>query len=205
MDKKENSKKSWIQYAIFAIVAIVLYATGLHTEVIGFAQRGLLETGLMNPSISREKPRTDSTTESIEKSRNPDASFELKLRDEDGNSVPLEQFKGKVIFMNFWATWCPPCLAEMPAINKLHDKMGDDVAFVMLSMDENFQTAVSFKKRKGYDFPIYALAGPLPAMYQSTALPTTFVIGADSKLELTHKGMADYDTAEFTDFLKSLQ
>ncbi len=51
--KKENknNKKTWIQYGIFAIVAITLYATGLHTEVIGFAQRGLLATGLMNPDV----------------------------------------------------------------------------------------------------------------------------------------------------------
>ena len=209
MNKKKSNNKTWLQYAIFAAIAIVLYATGLHTEVIGFAQRGLLETGLMNPDVTetREVAQVQkSEPESLKtENRNPEASFNLQLRDPDGNIVPLSQFKGKVIFMNFWATWCPPCVAEMPAINKLHKEMGDEVAFVMLSMDQNFDKAVSFKERKDYGLPIYELAGQLPAMYRSSALPTTYVIDADGKLALTHKGMADYNTDEFKNFLNSLK
>lgn len=209
MNKKKSNNKTWLQYAIFAAVAIVLYATGLHTEVIGFAQRGLLETGLMNPDVTetREVAQVEkSEPESLkEVNKNPEASFDLQLRDPEGNIVPLSQFKGKVIFMNFWATWCPPCVAEMPAINKLHEEMGDEVAFVMLSMDQNFDKAVSFKERKDYGLPVYELAGQLPAMYRSSALPTTYVIDADGKLALTHKGMADYNTDEFKNFLNSLK
>jgi thiol-disulfide isomerase/thioredoxin len=129
----------------------------------------------------------------------------VQLRDPEGNIVSLSEFKGKVIFMNFWATWCPPCVAEMPAIDKLHEEMGDEVAFVMLSRDQNFDTAVAFKEKKDYGLPIYELAGPLPAMYQSSALPTTFVIDAEGNLALTHKGMADYNTDEFKKFLNSLK
>ena len=209
MNKKKSNNKTWLQYAIFAAVAIVLYATGLHTEVIGFAQRGLLETGLMNPDVTetREVAQVEkSEPESLkEVNKNPEASFDLQLRDPEGNIVPLSQFKGKVIFMNFWATWCPPCVAEMPAIDKLHEEMGDEVAFVMLSMDQDFAKAVSFKERKDYGLPVYELAGQLPAMYRSSALPTTYVIDADGKLALTHKGMADYNTDEFKNFLNSLK
>ena len=209
MNKKVSNKRTWLQYAIFAAVAIILYATGMHTEVIGFAQRGLLETGLMNPDVTEKREMAQvekSEPESFkEVNRDPEASFDLQLRDSEGNIVPLSQFKGKVIFMNFWATWCPPCIAEMPAINKLHDEMGDEVVFVMLSMDQDFEKAVSFKQRKEYNLPIYELAGPLPAMYRSSALPTTFVIDGDGHLALTHKGMADYNTDEFKEFLRSLK
>ncbi len=79
------------------------------------------------------------------------------------------------------------------------------MAFVMLSRDQNFDTAVAFKEKKDYGLPIYELAGPLPAMYQSSALPTTFVIDAEGNLALTHKGMADYNTDEFKKFLNSLK
>ncbi len=202
-------KRTWIQYAIFGAIALVLYATGLHTEVIGFAQRGLLETGLMNPDLKERKEvaRTDqSKSVSLEDiQKDPKANFNLKFRDSEGKIISLSDLKGKVIFMNFWATWCPPCMAEMPSIDKLHQEMGDEVAFVMLSMDKNFEKAVSFKERKEYGLPVYELASQLPVMYRSSALPTTYVIDADGNLALTHKGMADYNTSEFKNFLKSLQ
>jgi thiol-disulfide isomerase/thioredoxin len=129
----------------------------------------------------------------------------LKLIDREGNTKSLKELKGKVIFMNFWATWCPPCIAEMPSIDKLHEEMGDEVAFVMVSLDQNFEKAKAFDKRKGYDLPIYAPGSKLPSMYQSSAIPTTYVIDADGNLALTHKGMADYSDPEFKKFLNSLK
>lgn len=205
-DKKEkNTKKTWIQYGVFAVVAITLYATGLHTEVIGFAQRGILATGLMNPNVKeitqvRENDNAIASLPEFEK-----ADFSLKLMDKDGNITSLEALKGKVIFMNFWATWCPPCIAEMPSIDKLHKDMGDEVAFVMLSLDQDFELAKAFDKRKGYNMPIYAPASNLPPMYQSSAIPTTYVIDANGNLVLTHKGMADYSDEGFKKFLRSLK
>ncbi|SRX55177.1 TlpA disulfide reductase family protein [Aequorivita sp. CIP111184] len=203
MDKKK--KKTWIQYGVFAIIAITLYVTGLHTEVIGFAQRGLLATGLMNPDVEEiaQVRKDENETATIQKPTKAD--FNLKLIDSDGNITSLESLKGKVIFMNFWATWCPPCIAEMPSIDKLHDEMGDEVAFVMLSLDQDFELAKAFDKRKGYNLPIYAPASNLPSMYESSAIPTTYVIDADGNLALTHKGMADYNSDEFKKFLNSLK
>ncbi|MBA6151363.1 TlpA family protein disulfide reductase [Gelidibacter maritimus] len=200
-----NKKKTWIQYGVFAVIAITLYATGLHTEVIGFAQRGILATGLMNPNVKditqvRENENDIAIASEFEK-----ADFSLKLMDSDGNVTSLEALKGKVIFMNFWATWCPPCIAEMPSIDKLHEDLGDEVAFVMLSLDQDFELAKAFDKRKGYNLPIYAPASNLPPMYQSSAIPTTYIIDAKGNLVLTHKGMADYNDEGFKKFLRSLK
>ncbi len=208
--KNKNSKKTWIQYGIFAVVAVTLYATGLHTEeVIGFAQRGLLATGLMNPDveeISQERSNeNENKGEAVTMSDPFQADFNFKLIDREGNTISLEDFKGKVIFMNMWATWCPPCIAEMPSIDKLHEEMGDEVAFIMLSLDDNFEKAKDFDKRNGYGLPIYAPGSNLPAMYQSSAIPTTYVIDAKGNLVLTHKGMADYSDPEFKKFLNSLK
>lgn len=208
-NKKKNKamKKTWIQYGTFAVVAITLYATGLHTEVIGFAQRGLLATGLMNPDVAEiAQARNDESNDNTALMSNLDkADYNLKLIDKDGKTRSLEEFKGKVIFLNFWATWCPPCVAEMPSIDKLHEEMGDDVAFVMVSFDDDFEKAKAFDKRKGYDLPIYAPVSNLPAMFQSSALPTTYIIDTEGNLALTHKGMADYSDPEFKEFLNSLK
>lgn len=206
--KKNNTKKTWIQYGIFAAVAFTLYATGLHTEVIGFAQRGLLATGLMNPNVEEiaQVQHSESKTETPTNSAtNPKADFNLKLIDAEGNVKSLSDFKGKVIFLNMWATWCPPCVAEMPSIDKLHEELGDEVAFVMLSLDRDFEKAKAFDQRKGYDLPIYTKGGNLPSMYQSSAIPTTYIIDANGNIALTHKGMADYSDPEFKKFLKRLK
>jgi thiol-disulfide isomerase/thioredoxin len=206
--KKENknSKKAWIQYGIFAIVAITLYLTGLHTEVIGFAQRRLLATGLMNPDVEEiaQVRKNENNDDKAAMANLMKADLNLKLIDAEGKTRSLEEFKGKVIFLNFWATWCPPCIAEMPSIDKLHEEMGDEVAFVMLSFDDDFEKAKAFDKRKGYDLPIYAPASNLPAMFQSSSLPTTYIIDANGNLALTHKGMADYSDEEFKEFLREL-
>jgi hypothetical protein len=98
-----------------------------------------------------------------------------------------------------------PDWPKQDSIDKLHEEMGDDVAFVMLSFDKDFETAKDFDKRKGYGLPIYAPGSNLPAMFQSSALPTTYIIDAKGNLALTHKGMADYSTPEFKEFLKSLK
>lgn len=199
--KRKSTKRTLLEYGIIAIVALTLYATGLHTEVIGFMQRGLLATGLITPKIENKH---QNETENVTTTATP-ADFNLMLMDEDGNTLSLADFKGKAIFMNMWATWCPPCIAEMPNINKLYKEMGHDVAFVMVSLDEDFETAKSFNNRKGFDLPIYTLQSRRPAMYQSTTVPTTYVISADGNLMLTHKGMANYNTSKFRSFLEGIK
>ena len=203
--KQKSTKRNLIEYGIIAAVAITLYATGLHTEVIGFAQRGLLATGLMTPSVEKIAQDKSDENEATASTTHASADFNLTLLDENGATKSLAEFKDKVIFMNMWATWCPPCIAEMPNINKLYKEMGDEVAFVMVSLDEDFETAKAFNKRKGYNLPIYTLQSNRPPMYQSSTVPTTYVIDAKGELVLTHKGMSNYNTSKFKKFLRGLK
>ncbi len=197
MNKK--LKKNLIEYGIIGAVLIGLFVTGLHTEVFGFLQRGILATGIMDPKIE-EKADIAAVTPS------KGAVLDLNLVNSKGEKVNMEQFRGKVIFLNFWATWCPPCIAEMPGINKLYqDVKNDNVEFIMLSVDQNFEKAKKFKDRKDYGFEIYRAAGPIPQMYSTRSIPTTYVIDADGNLALTHLGMGDFDTKDFKKFLNELQ
>ena len=192
-----KTKRSLIEYGIFIAVALGLYVTGLHTEVIGFVQRGILATGVMNPDVSDTSLETnDANGNSIL------VDYNFKLIDEQGHVKSFQDFKGKVIFFNLWATWCPPCLAELPNIATLHEDLKDDVVFVMLSVDEDFNTAIAFNHRKGYKLPIYALGSRLPQQFQTaTTIPRTYVIDAKGHLVLTHKGMANYASKAFKAFL----
>ncbi|MBY5958447.1 TlpA family protein disulfide reductase [Membranicola marinus] len=196
---KKKTKRNLIEFGVVAVVALTLYLTGLHTEVIGFVQRGLLATGVMNPKIEQAEA-------SVSDSASEKADLNFDLVNEAGETVSMKSFEGKVIFMNIWATWCPPCIAEMPSIQSLYDEVdGPDVEFVMLSVDDDFQKAIDYRKRKGYDFNIYRVKSGLPRMYHSSAIPTTYIIGANGNLEMTHKGMANYGTDKFKNFVLGLR
>ncbi len=189
---KKNKKEILKWVATIAVIA-VLWVTGWHRPLIAKLQQAILSTGIMKPDISGDDRVSESTI--------TDAHF----YDETGNRVSLSEFRGKPVFLNIWATWCPPCRAEMPGIQKLYKEIGNDKAeFVMLSTDSDFAKAVKFKEENGYDFPIYRLAANLPAEMNTESLPTTFVLDKDGRIQMVHKGMAKYDSEDFKTFMQGL-
>jgi peroxiredoxin len=93
-------------------------------------------------------------------------------------------------------------VAEMPGIHQLYQSVNkEEVAFVMVSVDENIEKLKRFIERKGYTFPVYLPEGPLPTVYQTRSIPTTFVISPQGKIVFEEEGMANYDTEEFKQFL----
>lgn len=186
-------KKELAGWFVILSVIFTLYLTGLQTEVAGKVQQMVLTTGIIRPSLESAASSPDAVM--------PDFPM-ITL---DGKQINLSDFKGKVIFLNLWATWCPPCIAEMPNIHKLYESASaDDVAFVMLSLDEDIGKAKKFIKRKEYKFPVYGLKESLPAAFETTVIPTTYIIDRNGKIALRKEGMAKYDTAEFKSFLNKL-
>lgn len=130
----------------------------------------------------------------------------MDMQNSKGERVSMEEFKGKVIFMNVWATWCAPCIEEMPTIQNLYEVTDKErVIFIMLSMDQEFQKAIEYKNKYGYDFEIYRLTGSMPAMYHTKLIPTTFVISSEGNLVLQHDGMGKFDSPEFKEFLAGVE
>jgi thiol-disulfide isomerase/thioredoxin len=121
----------------------------------------------------------------------------------DGSIINLVDFKGKKVFVNLWATWCPPCRKEMPSIEKLTQKTDKEkVAFVMLSLDENFEQAKQFIKVNNLKLPIYYPAENLPAMFNTEGIPATFIFNEKGELIKVNKGMENYDTDSYVQLLK---
>ena len=204
MTKKRFSYKDIPGWVVMLAIFGVLYATGLHTEAIGQVQRVLLATGIKNADVpdSEESKREETA---IDENMNAlGAGFELA--DLQGNTVRFESLRGKVVFMNVWATWCPPCIAEMPSIQKLYNSVDTSkIAFVMLSVDEGGQQKVKkFIDRKGYTFPVYMPLSGIPAEFQSSAIPTTFILSPEGTLVARQEGMANYNTDTMREFLGSL-
>ena len=192
--KGQYIKRQLIEVGVIAVVFGFLYFTGLHTEVIGTLQRGLLATGIIQPAAT------------IDEDEVVDAVYNVQLYTMDGHRTTLAELEGKTVFMNFWATWCPPCIAELPNINDLHASLADSesVAFVMLSLDEDPEKARLFMEKKGYDLPVYFPASRLPGVYNASTIPTTYVISPQGQIVMEKQGMANYNTDRFKEFLLGL-
>ena len=206
MNKKNFSLKSIPGWVYTFLVFGFLYLTGLHTEAIGQVQRALLATGIMQPKLP-EIPPTENPENADRSLFETARADDFLLRDLHGNTVKFSSLKNKVIFLNIWATWCPPCVAEMPGIQNLYEKVkgNKNIAFVMLSVDQNGMEKVKkFVAKKGYTFPVYLPAGNIPATFQTQSIPTTFILSKDGKIAAKHNGMADYDSPKVKEFLEGL-
>jgi thiol-disulfide isomerase/thioredoxin len=192
--KRTNLKRELIEFGVIGVVIAIIYLGGWHTEVIGTLQRGLLATGIIRPDTS------------LNESEFISANYNFPLRTLEGAPTSLSDYKGKTIFLNFWATWCPPCIAEMPNIQKLyeHFESNNDIVFVMLSLDEEPEKARSFMARKGFTLPVYLPRGRTPGVYNSTVVPTTYIISPDGYIVSEKRGMANYNTDSFKQFLLDL-
>ena len=121
-----------------------------------------------------------------------------------GEPVPLSSFRGKSVFLNVWATWCPPCVAEMPSIQKLARKLADDkdVAFVMVSIDNGPDEVKDFLKEHGYTLPVYMPRANPPKELRSQGVPLTALLDRDGKLRMRHLGSQDWNTEEVASLLR---
>ncbi|MCF3111272.1 TlpA family protein disulfide reductase [Niabella sp. CC-SYL272] len=127
----------------------------------------------------------------------------FKMSDERGQPVTLESLKGKKVVFNIWASWCPPCRAEMPSIQNLYKKLDKKkVAFVLLSVDENREDAATFKKKQNLNMPVFFPAENLPLLFNVQAIPSTFIFNEKGELIKKMEGMDDYDKQEYVDLLK---
>lgn len=118
----------------------------------------------------------------------------------DGNkkAVSLNDLKGKVVFINFWATWCPPCVREMPSINNLkkHFKNNKDLVFLMVDVDGNYEVSKKFMEKNGFDLPLYMPNGDIPSRFLGNSIPTTVILDKTGKMVARIEGGRDYAAPE---------
>ena len=175
------------------LIVAALHFTGLLSSISFLAQSAILKTGLMNASA-------ETVTEDI------DFNYDFQIKDLNGNRLDFRQFENKVVFLNLWATWCGPCRAEMPTIQKLYEKMNGDpnVAFVMLSIDKDkdLPKVIRYLKDKEYTFNGYMPSGYLTEQLNVPSIPTTFVISKEGKILTKEVGTTNFNTNRFYKFLK---
>jgi thiol-disulfide isomerase/thioredoxin len=123
---------------------------------------------------------------------------------ENREKINLRDFQGRKLFVNLWATWCPPCRAELPSIQKLYNSTSrDNSEFIMLSLDDNFQSALFYFSQEKFNFPLFQPAQNLPELFNVRGIPVTFIFDENGKLIYRKDGSDDYDKDKFREILEN--
>jgi thiol-disulfide isomerase/thioredoxin len=184
MKKKIIGWSNITTVVMFVFVAVIF----ISPQAKAFLVKGLMKVGLFQPPVKYEPAGNDAFAYI------PD----LTLKSSDGTLMNLKEQKGKVVFVNFWAPWCPPCIAEMPSINI------PNVLILTVDIDGKFNKSVPFMSRNGYQLPVYSFAGPIPDGFLTGSIPTTFVVDKTGKIVIRHEGAADYSNQKFINYFLQL-
>ena len=174
------------------VLALVLVGAGaLYNSLAGSVQLGGLATTPPETQAPTEIPGEESTEPADTHPTDPPASIapDFTMLDMEGNEVTLASFFGKPIVLNFWASWCGPCKMEMPEIQKFYDKYGQEIHFLLVSVDDSLDAAKTFISDSGYTFPVYFDTTSVGAYtYGASSIPLTFFIDAQGNLTAYYMG-----------------
>ena len=133
-------------------------------------------------------------------------AIEIQLEDVFGNTIRLSDFRGKIVFLNFWASWCPTCVAEMPSMEKLHRRLKDrDFVMIAVNLQEsNAQVKAFLAKFKLTFLTLLDSSGEVGSGFAVHALPTTFVIGKDGRMIGKATGLREWDSKNSIAFFEHL-
>lgn len=196
MLKNAAQVKQWLgfmkPYAVALAVLLIAFFTG----------RTLLE--LIFPLTTNNALQPYATL-----SANEEKSFDyaFTIKDLNNQKISVEKFRGKVLFINLWATWCGPCRAEMPTIEALYQKVNrEEIQFIMLSIDDDpdNQKVRRFIEKNKYTFPVFMPSGHLPQQLQVPSIPVTLIIDKQGNLVRKKTGMTNYNTGQYVRLLEEL-
>jgi thiol-disulfide isomerase/thioredoxin len=177
--KNEKSLFGKISDAVFVLFLIAILIPASRKEISSFAIR------IISTSPGTLKPDEQKTV-SYE-------ALQWRLISIEGKEVQLSDFKGKPVFINFWATWCPPCVAELPEISDLYQSYRDEVVFLLIT-DESAETVRNFMKQKNYDLPVYFIQSSVPNIFGTNSIPATFVVSPENKIVIEKRGAAKWNS-----------
>jgi thiol-disulfide isomerase/thioredoxin len=170
--------KSQISNLVFLVVITILIIPQTRKPIQVFLNKGF---ALISPSIEKKENQTTLK------------SYEWKLKDENENIFDFESVKGKVVFINFWATWCPPCIAEMPSIQNLYTDYKDKVEFLLVTNDP-YSEINEFLSKNNYDFKILRPVTFNTSVFDVSTIPRTFLIDKTGRIIIDETGVANWNS-----------
>ena len=194
----------WLCIAV-ALVLFFVGASALYEKLSGDNKNGNLiidvPQGSQNASSSDSKKDVSTATDTQSKQDGKNLAPNFTMLDKDGNTVEFSSKKGKPIILNFWASWCPPCKAEMPDFEEAYKKYGNEVEFMMVNLTDGYQETLQKAKEhvssNGYTFPVYFDTESTGAYaYNISSVPATYVIDAEGNIVAHAIGMMTAEKLE---------
>ncbi len=183
-------KRSLFKIALFGSILglVAIFFTPLGPKVKGYASRMWYKNAVAQ--------KTDKQVS--------EEVYTWQLTGTDGIAYSFTEAKGKVIFLNFWATWCAPCIKEMPDIQKLYDDYGDKVSFLLVTEEEK-EKVLAFMQKKKLNLPVYFSKNTeIPADLRFKLIPTTYIIDRSGKITKAETGAVDWNSDEIRSLLEAL-
>lgn len=187
MIHRQHKKKSNLTLIVMLVLVIILGAFLL----------------LWNPTPAKAQERPTPEQATIVKDGHKAPDFEVQMF--DGSTIKLADLKGKVVLLNFWATWCPPCRAELARVEKdiIERFKGEPFVFIPVSRGEKRATVAAFREKMGYTFPMgLDTESSIYKKYAETYIPRNFLIDKSGKVV---KASVGYDEAEFAELIKLIE
>jgi thiol-disulfide isomerase/thioredoxin len=186
-----KSKKSKIFNLIFIIAIVLLLIPQTRQPIQVFINKGIAL--IIKPSVIDVSERKVIS------------NYNWRLKDVSETDFDFNSTKGKVIVINFWATWCPPCIAEMPSLEDLYQKYktNDNVVFLFVS-NEDVSVIKNFMSKKEYTFKVYQSLTEYPTEFNVSSIPRTFVISKKGDIVIDKSGAADWNSERVTNTIDEL-
>ncbi len=196
MKKKTSSsqksflKKQWSNILFVLFLAYMIFVPQNPVRIWLTKAVGLVRTQVESFELKNEEQYTLR-----------DNDWEWQLLDLNNQIHTLKEFKDKPILINVWATWCPPCVAELPSLAKLYKARGNEVFFIFLAEDEPSKVQ-NFLKQRNLEIPVFFAVTPRPPMLKSSSIPTTFIIDKNGVIKVRKTGAMDWNTEKVKNLLK---
>jgi thiol-disulfide isomerase/thioredoxin len=194
MNKIKKYFKNYFETSsLFKIITDVLVGVLFLMLLIPTTRAYILRAVLFPPKVAKESV--------LPKMQADD--YQLVLEDLEGNTINLSSYSDKTIFISFWATWCPPCIAEMPSIQKLTDRFGEKLPTFLITSEDKAKV-ITFLKEHNYNLPVYFQKSQAKGILNINSYPTSFLISSNSEVIVHKTGAANWNSASFREKLNAI-
>jgi len=175
---------------IYVILVVILSVFALVKPLRDFVSEQIT----MSPTVEKINNETLLSEEVLD----------IDLKGINTSSTNLKNLRGKVLFLNFWGTWCPPCRTEWPTIQKLYDLKQDKLEFALIAMQDQEADVKKFLKENNYTAPVYIAESPLDPKILPVAFPTSYLIGKDGRILKKEDSSMDWSKGSILEFIDNV-
>jgi len=184
-----KSKKINVSNILFFVFIILLIIPQTRTPIQVWLHKGISLIKQSTIIEKSERQRVDNTN--------------WRLITTDNQELDFQTIQGKVIFINFWATWCPPCIAEMPSIQELYSDYKEQVVFLFITNDD-IEKIETFMVNHNYNFEIYRPLNSPPSQLSTRSIPRTFIINKKGEIVVDETGAVNWNSEKVREQLDRL-